>query len=263
MAVYDTTPLQGQSGWFIVGGTSLSAPLIAGLIGVVNQGGAPLAGTAAPFYSAATANYSGNFRDITSGTNGTCGSVCTATTGYDFVTGLGSPRANNFMGGQVTLTVSKVGAGNGTVTSNPAGINCGSTCSAGFTNGTAVTLTATPVGFSSFGGWSGCDSVSGNQCTVTMNANRTVTATFTLQGTLRTLTVNKAGTGSGTVTSNLAGINCGSTCSANFNNGTVVTLTATAASGSTFGGWSGCDLAFGAICRVTLTSNRTVTATFN
>ena len=49
--------------------------------------------------------------------------------------------AGSFVSGQV-LTVSKNGTGTGTVTSNPAGINCGSTCSAGFSNGTMVTLTA-------------------------------------------------------------------------------------------------------------------------
>jgi hypothetical protein len=54
-----------------------------------------------------------------------------------------------------------------------------------------------------------------------------------------TLTVNKAGTGSGTVTSSPAGINCGSTCSASYASGTSVTLSAAAASGSTFAGWSG------------------------
>jgi len=53
------------------------------------------------------------------------------------------------------------------------------------------------------------------------------------------LTVTKAGTGSGTVTSSPAGINCGSTCSASYNSGTLVTLTATPASSSIFAGWSG------------------------
>ena len=59
------------------------------------------------------------------------------------------------------------------------------------------------------------------------------------QGNTFPLTVSKGGTGSGTVTSSPAGINCGSTCSATYNSGTSVTLTAAAASGSTFGGWSG------------------------
>src|SRR3989442_10180284 len=74
-------------------------------------------------------------------------------------------------------------------------------------------------------------------CVVTMNAATTVAATFDLPQTF-TLTVNKPGAGSGTVTSNPAGISCGATCSAPYNSGTVVTLTAAAAGGSTFTGWS-------------------------
>src|SRR5882762_1408427 len=83
-----------------------------------------------------------------------------------------------------TLTASKTNLGSGTVTSSPAGINCGSTCSASYVSGTTVTLTATPAFLSSFGGWSGCDSVSGNVCTVSMNSARSVTANFRLLGLL-------------------------------------------------------------------------------
>jgi len=83
-----------------------------------------------------------------------------------------------------TLTVSKIDLGIGTVTSSPAGINCGSTCSASYVSGTTVTLTATPGLLSGFGGWSGCDSVSGNTCTVNMNSARSVTADFRLLGLL-------------------------------------------------------------------------------
>ena len=76
-----------------------------------------------------------------------------------------------------------------------------------------------------------------------------------------TLTVNFAGTGSGTVTSSPSGLSCATTCSAHFTSGTV-TLTATS-NGSTFGGWSGCDSMSGQTCTVNLTSDRTVTVTFN
>jgi hypothetical protein len=80
-----------------------------------------------------------------------------------------------------TLTVQKSGLivlGNGTVTSSPAGISCGSTCSASFVSGTTVTLTATTSLLTVFTGWSGCDSTSGNTCTVNMNAAKSVTANF-------------------------------------------------------------------------------------
>jgi beta-xylosidase len=74
--------------------------------------------------------------------------------------------------------------------------------------------------------------------------------------------VTKTGTGSGTVTSNPTGINCGSTCSASYASGTAVSLTAAAASGATFAGWSGACTGTGS-CVVTMTAARSVTATFN
>ncbi len=82
-------------------------------------------------------------------------------------------------GGSPILTVTLAGAGTGTVSSSPAGISCPSACSASFASGTSVTLTATPTGSSTFGSWSsGCNSVSGNTCTVVLNADTTITATF-------------------------------------------------------------------------------------
>ncbi|HSS52085.1 MAG TPA: hypothetical protein VLX28_24345 [Thermoanaerobaculia bacterium] len=75
------------------------------------------------------------------------------------------------------LSISKAGTGSGTVTSSPAGINCGASCSAVFTTGTAVTLTAAPVSGSTFSGWSGACTGTGS-CTVTLDADRSVTATF-------------------------------------------------------------------------------------
>src|SRR5262249_52175663 len=54
-----------------------------------------------------------------------------------------------------TLSVAKNGTGTGSVTSSPAGINCGSTCSHSFADGSAVTLTATADAGSKFTGWSG------------------------------------------------------------------------------------------------------------
>src|SRR3989442_15840018 len=63
-----------------------------------------------------------------------------------------------------TLTVSKTDLGGGTVTSSPAGINCGGTCSASYVSGTTVTLTATPDLLSGFGGGGGCGRGSGETC---------------------------------------------------------------------------------------------------
>jgi alpha-tubulin suppressor-like RCC1 family protein len=161
---------------------------------------------------------------------------------------------------QLTLAVIKQGDGLGTVTSNPAGITCGSTCSASFTSDTPVTLTATPGPDSIFTGWTGCDSVSGATCTVTTSATRTVTAIFMLQRF--TLTVSKTGIGRGTVTSSPAGINCGTACSSDYVINTTVTLTATPEMTSIFNGWTGCDSVSAATCTVTMRSATSVTANF-
>lgn len=76
------------------------------------------------------------------------------------------------------------------------------------------------------------------------------------------LTVNKAGTGSGTVTSNPAGLNCGAICSATFPAGTSVTLTAIPSAGSVFTGWSNGACSGTSTC-VLSASAPTITATFN
>ncbi|MEW6417446.1 MAG: Ser-Thr-rich GPI-anchored membrane family protein [Nitrospirota bacterium] len=84
----------------------------------------------------------------------------------------------------------------------------------------------------------------------------------TIQSTQYTLTLNKSGTGSGTVTSSPTGINCGTDCSEAYNAGTVVTLTASPAAGSTFTGWSGGGCTGTGTCSITVNANTTVTATF-
>jgi hypothetical protein len=159
------------------------------------------------------------------------------------------------------LTVSKTGTGSGTVTSSPAGINCGATCSASFGYNTSVTLNATAVTGSTFTGWSGSDCSGPGTCTVTMEAARSVTANFTLKP--YALSVSKTGTGSGTVTSAPAGIDCGATCSYSFDYNTAVTLTATPATGSTFTGWSGDGCSGTGTCTMTMEAAESVTANFN
>jgi hypothetical protein len=158
------------------------------------------------------------------------------------------------------LSVARAGAGTGTVTSSPAGINCGSTCSASYAGGTSVTLTAAAASNSTFAGWSGACSGTGS-CTVSMTQARSVTATFGAAATC-SLTVTKAGTGSGTVASSPAGISCGATCSASYGGNASVTLTATPDSGSVFAGWSGACTGT-ASCVLSMSQARAVTATFN
>jgi hypothetical protein len=79
-----------------------------------------------------------------------------------------------------TATVSKLGPGSGTVTSSPAGINCGSTCSAQFASASSVTLTAVAAAGSTFAGWSGGGCSGTGTCPLTMSAAQSVTATFKL-----------------------------------------------------------------------------------
>ena len=190
-----------------------------------------------------------------SGCDSVSGATCTVT-----MTAARNVTAS-FSVQMVSLAVSKTGTGGGTVMSSPAGISCGADCSESYTSGTTVTLTAAANGGSLFGGWSGCDSVSGATCTVTMSAARTVTASFNVQ--TFPLTVSKNGAGGGTVTSSPAGISCGTDCSESYTSGTTVTLTAAANGGSLFGGWSGCNSVSGATCTVSVAAARSVTATFN
>ena len=77
-----------------------------------------------------------------------------------------------------SLSVAKAGTGSGTVTSSPAGVDCGATCSAEYDSGTSVTLTAAPADGSTFDGWGGACSGTEATCTVSMSEARSVTATF-------------------------------------------------------------------------------------
>ncbi len=85
--------------------------------------------------------------------------------------------AKTFASDAYALSVSRAGAGTGTVTSSPSGIDCGSACSTAFVVGKSVTLTAAPSTGSIFTGWGGACSGTG-ACTVTITADATVTATF-------------------------------------------------------------------------------------
>ncbi|UJS25777.1 InlB B-repeat-containing protein [Thiothrix winogradskyi] len=157
------------------------------------------------------------------------------------------------------LTVAKVG--NGSVTSNPAGIDCGADCTEAFrsmTPATAITLTATPDAGYKFMSWTGGCSGTATTCTVSMSAAKSVIATFR---PIFTLTVNKVGTGTGTVTSTPIGINCGADCTEDYVSGTAVTLTARAATGSRFTGWSG-SCSGTSTCRVALSAAAAAVANF-
>lgn len=85
---------------------------------------------------------------------------------------------------EYALSVTKSGAGAGAVTSQPSGIDCGTTCSANFASGTSVTLTAAPASGSTFGGWNGACTGSATTCTVSMSAAKSVGAAFNTESTV-------------------------------------------------------------------------------
>jgi subtilisin family serine protease len=157
-----------------------------------------------------------------------------------------------------TLTVKKAGTGSGTIKTDEGAIDCGNACSGSYPIGTAVKLTATAANDSTFTGWSGACTGTG-ECSVMMSEARDVAATFALKSFA--LTVTKAGTGSGTVKGDVGTLDCGSTCSSGYTVGTVVKLTATAANDSTFTGWGGACTGTGE-CAVNMSAVRGVTATF-
>lgn len=146
--------------------------------------------------------------------------------------------------------------GNGTVFGGP--ISCGTDCS-GFDIyfGTSVTLEAVPDSGWAFLNWSGCDTTFDVRCFLTLNSNRTVTATFV---PLYTLTMTTAG--GGMVTTSPTGAGCYTECSETHTTATSQTLIAVSDRHSIFTGWSGCDTTSGSTCYLTMGSDRNITAAF-
>ncbi len=166
------------------------------------------------------------------------------------------------------ITVALAGPGGGTVTGD------GIACSTGSLGGcsapvpltsppTVVTLTAVPDASSTFGGWQGCTTSSGNVCSVAVDGTRSVTASFVTE--TYPLAVVTSGTGKGKVSG--GGIDCGTgtsgVCIVSVPSGGVVTLTATPDASSFFGGWIGCTAVSGDVCTVTVSGAWLVFATFS
>ncbi|MDX2088923.1 MAG: hypothetical protein SFX73_13785 [Kofleriaceae bacterium] len=159
------------------------------------------------------------------------------------------------------VTVSLRGPGSGSVTSTPSGIACPGDCEEPVTVGQTVTLTAQAGASSAFTGWSGAGCSGTGPCTFTANGPVEVSANFE-ESSQVPLSVGKLGNGSGSVTSSPGGIVCGATCAFGFDEGTVVTLMATPALGTSFTGWSGGGCSGTGSCVVTLTAPTSVNATF-
>src|SRR5207237_2698508 len=135
----------------------------------------------------------------------------------------------------VTLTVTRPGAGGGTVTSG-SDIQCGSAGTHSYPPGTTVTLTAAPDDVSRFTGWSGPCSGTTATCSFTITADTSVQAEFDALATV-TLTVTRSGAGGGSVSGG-SGMDCGTTCTRAYLPGTQVTLTAAPDDNSVFSGWT-------------------------
>ncbi|RJQ30882.1 hypothetical protein C4572_03345 [Candidatus Parcubacteria bacterium] len=142
----------------------------------------------------------------------------------------------------------------GAVVSSPAGISCGTTCgtaSAAFSLNSSISLTATAAPGYVFAGWSGAACSGTGSCVVTMNAAKSVTAQFNM-----ILILDKSSPGAGVVTSNPAGISCGTTCKnieAGFPVNSTVTLIAAPSQGYRLAGWRGaCDFRGSGPCVITM-----------
>ena len=145
------------------------------------------------------------------------------------------------------LAVSLTSNGNGSVSSTPPGINCGADCSENYVHGTVVSLSAVPGANSTFTGWSGACSGTG-ACDVTMDAAKSVTASFTLiTYTLTVGVIDAQGLGLTHVTSTPGAIDCyelTGTCSAPFTAGSSVTLRLFPGANASF------DKMDGRLCRI-------------
>jgi hypothetical protein len=143
-----------------------------------------------------------------------------------------------------TLTITKLGTGTGTVTTNPTGTS--------FTAGTVVTITAVADANSTFTGWTGAYSGTATTCQVTMNANKSVTANFTIRS--YTLTAS-AGTGGSISPTGGVGVTTGTTQS----------FTITPSSGYSVSSVTVDGVSVGAVTSYTfsnVTANHTIAAAF-
>jgi List-Bact-rpt repeat protein len=185
----------------------------------------------------------------------------------------GAGELGDFLSAQMTaanvavpsIAVSKVG--NGSVTAADKSVSCGSACTGYYNAGAAETLTAAAASGTVFTGWTGACSGNPASCSVVVDQSLTVGATF---AQLFTLSIGRSnpGTVTGSPTGTDRAIDCGSTCSAKFANGTVVTLTAVPPVGKTFVSWTGsgagaCALSTVPTCSVAIAKDTSIQANFS
>lgn len=154
-------------------------------------------------------------------------------------------------------------SGNGTVTGS--GINCGSDCTEQYASGARVTLTAAPASGQVFAGWRGACSGTSRTCTVAMDADRSVAATFQSAAKVAGAVLSVQRSSIGVVVGQ--GINCGFRgvdCTEQYAPGAQVTLTAfPAVSGYRFAGWRGACSGTSPTCRLSMNASADVSPVFS
>ncbi len=213
------------------------------------------------YYGTASGNYSQTI-DVGGITSSTVSNLTDGTTYYFAVTAYDTSGNESAYSNEVSkttqavqqysLAITKSGTGSGTVTSSAGGINCGTACTATYSPGSVVTLTAAPAGGSTFTGWSGGGCAGTGTCSLSMNGNIAVTATFGINTYSITSTAGAGGTisPSGTVT---------------VNSGTSKTFTIAPSAGYSIGDVKVDGTSVGAVATYTLsnvTANHVIAATF-
>jgi hypothetical protein len=149
----------------------------------------------------------------------------------------------------------------GSIKSSPPGIDCGGDngCRAAFKRNISVRLSPSVTAGYAFAGWGG-DCSGASDCSLPMTVSRSVSASF--RAARDTMRIVKMGRGAGTVTTQPAGIDCGSTCEYAFRHGTQVTLRASATRSSRFRAWGGA-CSGQQPCSLTISAPTDITANFD
>ena len=248
-------------------------------LAVTSSGAAAVAISASPSTYAGTTNYSktgilsGTALTLTAPTKAGSATFvswtgCTANVGTSCtvsMTGNKTVTATYAVTPTYALTVTSSGAAGVAISASPS-TYAGTTnySKTGIASGTALTLTApTKAGSTTFANWTGCTASAGTSCTVSMTGNKTVTATYAVTPTYA-LTVSSSGAAAVAISaspSTYAGTTNYS--KSGIASGTALTLTAPTKAGSnTFARWTGCTASTGTRCTVSMTADKTVTATY-
>jgi subtilisin family serine protease len=147
--------------------------------------------------------------------------------------------------------------GAGKIVAANGGIDCRGDCIERFAKGTTVTLAATALAGGTFERWRGACAGQGNPCTLPVTQSTETSADFTSM-----VSVTRSGSGSGSVTSSIPGIDCGGDCSEAYPARSYVVLTATAPAGNAFESWGGACSGTQPTCEIFVDDVKAVTARF-